>query len=163
MAFVAEYISKEGLEKYDIINIINTCCRKYNEEEYSDYLIDQLCWVIDRQRGVWLISVVNLHLPDHRDGWSGERIWVLHYDDQDIELDLRDINNKNTSTKITDNPFKILYELKSIKTHTYGISRDEIVKILKDALEEYRGAASLNKFVPKENIQVTFISKDLKR
>lgn len=63
--------------------------------------------------------------------YSGEDIWLLHYKGKDIEIDLRDINNENTSTKITDNPFKIIYELESIRSDIGNIPKQEIVEYFK--------------------------------
>ncbi len=88
--------------------------------------------------------------------YSGEVIWLLHYKGKDIEIDLRDIYNENASTKITDNPFRIIYELESIRSDIGDMSKQEIVDILKEILNEYGDGGSI---IPKENIQVTFISK----
>ena len=91
--------------------------------------------------------------------FSGEDIWLLHYRGKDIEIDLRDIDNENTSTKITDNPFKIIYELESIRSDIGDIPKQEIVDILKEILNEFKGGEVITSSVPKENIRVTFISK----
>lgn len=80
----------------------------------------------------------------------------MHYKGKDIEIDLRDIYNENASTKITDNPFRIIYELESIRSDIGDMSKQEIVDILKEILNEYGDGGSI---IPKENIQVTFISK----
>ena len=88
--------------------------------------------------------------------YSGEVIWLLHYKGKDIEIDLRDIYNENASTKITDNPFRIIYELESIRSDIGDMPKQEIVDILKEILNEYGDGGSI---IPKENIQVTFISK----
>ena len=83
----------------------------------------------------------------------------MHYRGKDIEIDLRDINNENTSTKITDNPFKIIYELESIRSDIGDIPKQDIVDILKEILNEFKGGEVITSSIPKENIQVTFISK----
>ena len=88
--------------------------------------------------------------------YSGEVIWLLHYKGKDIEIDLRDIYNENASTKITDNPFRIIYELESIRSDIGDMSKQEIVDILKEILNEYGDGGSI---IPKENIRVTFVSK----
>ena len=85
-------------------------------------------------------------------------IWLLHYRGKDIEIDLRNIHNKNTSTKITDNPFKIIYELESIRSDIGDIPKQEIIDILKEILNEYKRGAIIDS-IPRENIKVTFISK----
>ena len=85
-------------------------------------------------------------------------IWLLHYRGKDIEIDLRNIHNENTSTKITDNPFKIIYELESIRSDIGDIPKQEIIDILKEILNEYKRGAIIDS-IPRENIKVTFISK----
>ena len=157
MAFVAEYISKEDIEKYDLLKPSNEICEKYHQGELDWVSLNSRSWCIDRERGIWLFSVCSIAIGDPRDmEFSGEDIWLLHYRGKDIEIDLRNIHNKNTSTKITDNPFKIIYELESIRSDIGNIPKQEIVDILKEILNEYGDGVSI---VPKENIQVTFVSK----
>ena len=157
MAFVTERISKEDVEKYDLLKPCNEICNKYYQGELSCASLNSRDWCIDRERGIWLFPVRVITIGDPRDmEFSGEDIWLLHYRGKDIEIDLRNIHNKNTSTKITDNPFKIIYELESIRSDIGDIPKQEIVDILKEILNEYGDGGSI---IPKENIQVTFISK----
>ncbi|WP_295151494.1 hypothetical protein [uncultured Campylobacter sp.] len=119
---------------------------------------DWMNWVIDKQRDAWLIHVCLASMPDPRDGFTGEDIWLLHYKGRDIELDIRRIYDETTSKMLVDNPFFIKYKLESINSSTYRISLDELYKILKEALAEYgnrgiRGRENL----PKENEVVTFL------
>ena len=158
MAFIAEHISKVDLERYNVANIINNCCLKYGSIVYDDYYLDKLDWVIDRQRDAWFMFVCRVPLPDPRDGLTGEVIWLLHYRGKNIELDIRRIYDETTSKMLVDNPFFIKYKLESINSSTYGISLDELYKILKEALAEYgnrgiRGRENL----PKEHEVVTFL------
>ena len=65
MAFVAEYISKEDLEKYNVVNIVNKYRIKYRcRTPLSDMAIEQLDWVVDRQRDIWFMFVCDPCLPD---------------------------------------------------------------------------------------------------
>ena len=119
---------------------------------------DWMNWVIDKQRDAWLIHVCLASMPDPRDGFTGEDIWLLHYKGRDIELDIRRIYDETTSKMLVDNPFFIKYKLESINSSTYRISLDELYKILKEALAEYgnrgiRGRENL----PKEHEVVTFL------
>ena len=160
MAFVAEYISKEDIEKYDLLKPSNEICEKYHQVKLEWAILNSRDWCIDRERGIWLFSVCSITIGDPRDmEFSGEVIWLLHYRGKDIEIDLRNIHNKNTSTKITDNPFKIIYELESIRSDIGNIPKQEIVDILKEILNEFKGGVYVTASVPKENIQVTFVSK----
>ena len=158
MAFVAEHISKVDLERYNVANIINNCCLKYGSIAYDDYYLDKLDWVIDRQRDAWFMLVCRVPLPDPRDGLTGEVIWLLHYRGKNIELDIRRIYDETTSKMLVDNPFFIKYKLESINSSTYGISLDELYKILKEALTEYgnRGIDGREN-LPKEHEVVTFL------
>lgn len=160
MAFITEYISKEDIEKYDLLKPSNEICNKYHQGELDWVDLNSRSWCIDRERGIWLFPVRMITIGDPRDmEFSGEDIWLLHYRGKDIEIDLRNIHNKNTSTKITDNPFKIIYELESIRSDIGDIPKQEIVDILKEILNEFKGGVSVTTSVPKENIRVTFISK----
>ena len=157
MAFITERISEEDIEKYDLLKPCNEICEKYHQGKLSCASLNSRDWCIDGERGIWLFVVRSIIIGDPRDmNYSGEVIWLLHYKGKDIEIDLRDIDNENTSKKITDNPFKIIYELESIRSDIGDIPKQEIVDILKEILNEYGDGGSI---IPKENIQVTFISK----
>ena len=77
MAFVAEYISKEDIKKYGVIDIVNSSRANFGELPLGDQRIEQLDWVIDRQRDIWFIFVCDPHLPDPRDGFTGEEIYIF--------------------------------------------------------------------------------------
>ncbi len=158
MAFVAEYISKEDIKKYGVIDIVNSSRANFSELPLGDQRIEQLDWVIDRQRDIWFIFVCDPHLPDPRDGFTGEEIYILCYKGNVIELDIRRIYDEITSKILVDNPFFIKYKLESINSSTYGISLDELCKILKEALTEYgnRGIDGREN-LPKEHEVVTFL------
>ena len=159
MAFIAEHISKEDLKKYDILSNMNELLMKYNYTyPIQDNDTDWMNWVIDRQRDAWLIHVCLASMPDPRDGYKGEDIWLLHYKDKNIELDIRRIYDETTSKMLVDNPFFIKYKLENINSSIDGIPLDELYKILKEALTEYgnrgiRGRENL----PKEHEVVTFL------
>lgn len=160
MAFVTEEISKEDVEKYDLLKPCNEICNKYYQGELDLVDLNSRDWCIDRERDIWLFSVRSITIGDPRDmEFSGEYIWLLHYRGKDIEIDLRNIHNENTSTKITDNPFKIIYELESIRSDIGDIPKQDIVDILKEILNEFKGGEVITSSIPKENIQVTFVSK----
>ena len=159
MAFVTERISKEDVEKYDLLKPCNEICNEYYQGELDWVDLNSRSWCIDRERGIWLFSVRSITIGDPRDmNYSGEDIWLLHYKGKDIEIDLRDINNENTGKKDTDNPFILIYELESIRSDIGDTPKQEIVDILKEILNEYKRGAIIDS-IPRENIQVTFISK----
>ena len=160
MAFVTEEISKEDVEKYDLLKPSNDICEKYHQVKLEWAILNSRSWCIDRERGIWLFSVCSITIGDPRDmNYSGEDIWILHYKGKDIEIDLRNIHNEYTGKKDTDNPFILIYELESIRSDLEDITKQEIVDILKEILNEFKGGVSVTTSVPKENIQVNFISK----
>lgn len=160
MAFVTEEISKEDVEKYDLLKPCNEICNKYYQGELDWVDLNSRDWCIDRERGIWLFPVRSITIGDPRDmEFSGEVIWLLHYRGKDIEIDLRNIHNEYTGKKDTDNPFILIYELESIRSDIGDIPKQEIVDILKEILNEFKGGEVITSSIPKENIQVTFISK----
>ena len=157
MAFVTEEISKEDVEKYDLLKLCNEICNKYYQGELDWVDLNSRDWCIDGDRGIWLFPVRSITIGDPRDmEFSGEDIWLLHYRGKDIEIDLRNIHNEYTGKKDTDNPFILIYELESIRSDIGDIPKQEIVDILKEILNEYGDGGSI---IPKENIRVTFVSK----
>ncbi len=159
MAFVAEYISKEDLKKYDILSNMNELLMKYNYTyPIQDNDTDWMNWVIDKQINTWLIHVCLASMPDPRDGYTGEDIWLLYYKDKNIELDIRRIYDETTSKYFTENPFKIKYKFQSVNSDIGDISMDEIYEILNEALLEY-GDDGIDgrKFLPKDHEAVTFL------
>jgi len=160
VAFVTERISKEDIEKYDLLKPCNEICEKYHQVKLEWAILNSRSWCIDRERGIWLFSVCSITIGDPRDmEFSGEDIWILHYKGKDIEIDLRNIHNEYTGKKDTDNPFILIYELESIRSDIGDIPKQEIVDILKEILNEFKGGDVITYFIPKENIQVIFISK----
>ena len=159
MAFVTERISEEDIEKYDLLKPSNEICEKYHQSKLSCASLNSRSWCIDRERGIWLFSVRSITIGDPRDmNYSGEDIWILHYKGKDIEIDLRNIHNEYTGKKDTDNPFILIYELESIRSDLGDITKQEIVDILKEILNEYKRGAIIDS-IPRENIKVTFVSK----
>ena len=158
MAFVTERISKEDIEKYDLLKPCNEICEKYHQVKLEWAILNSRSWCIDRERGIWLFSVCSITIGDPRDmEFSGEDIWILHYKGKDIEIDLRNIHNEYTGKKDTDNPFILIYELESIRSDIGDIPKQEIVDILKEILNEFKIGAIIS--IPRENIQVIFRSK----
>lgn len=160
MAFITERISEEDIEKYDLLKPCNEICEKYHQSKLSCASLNSRDWCIDGDRGIWLFPVRSITIGDPRDmEFSGEYIWLLHYKGKDIEIDLRNIHNEYTGKKDTDNPFILIYELESIRSDLGDITKQEIVDILKEILNEFKGGDVITYFIPKENIQVIFISK----
>ena len=85
---------------------------------------------------------------DCKDSFENSFIfWFIRY----IKFKLSSLSNKEL--------LKIIYELESIRSDIGNIPKHEIVDILKEILNEFKGGVSVTASVPKENIQVTFILK----
>ena len=150
MAFVTEYILKEDIEKYSLLETINKIRKKYNDDEISLWFLERLDWCIDRENNTWLIRISHDHLRDIGDYALTKTIWLFHYKGNDIELDLRRIFNDET----IGDPYRIIYELHDIK----NITTDEIVDTLKKILSVYGGGGvGLENFTPKEKLKASLI------
>ena len=158
MAFIAEYILKEDLKKYNVIDTVNKIRTKFKKPLLSNQDIRWLNWVVDKQKHTYLIFIGSPQLPDPRDGYTGEDIWLLYYKGREIELDIRRVYDETTSKMLVDNPFFIKYKLENINSSIDGISLDELYGVLNEALKEYgsRGIGG-RKFLPKEHQIVTFL------
>ena len=85
---------------------------------------------------------------DCKDSFENSFIfWFIRY----IKFKLSSLSNKEL--------LKIIYELESIRSDIGNIPKHEIVDILKEILNEFKGGEVITSSVPKENIRVTFVSK----
>jgi len=109
--------------------------------------------------------MVQLHLDDHREGWKEDIYFILHYKNTDIEVVLKKIRDKETSSKVYHNPFIKKWKLLSINEEDIkDLDYDEVIAVLKEVLQAY-GVGDLDEnfnnpnykdiVVPKKNIQVT--------
>jgi len=154
MGFVNEKISMEDGIKYEVFDLKT----KYYKKDNSEFNIktdSSMHWNINREREIWFAQMVAYHLPDPRDGWTGEEICILHYKKQNIELDLKNINDEETSLKLTDNPFIIKWKLQKVNNmkEIKDISYEEIVEVLNEVLQVF-GFDGFSD-IPQENLQVT--------
>lgn len=114
----------------------------------------------NRQREIWFSHMVMYHLPDHREGYTGESIFILHYKGQNIELDLRRVHNETTSLKLIDNPYKVKWKLEKVNNmdELKDITYQEIVEVLTEVLNAY-GIGEVDEiFVPQEHFQITLLA-----
>ena len=135
MAFVNEYISQEDIEKYNLIELMNY----YYELDYSGPFnpkYRKLSWTIDKERNIWLLDAISRHLPDHREGWTGEVYFVLYYKGRKIEIVLEAIGGDKTL-----DPIPYVWKVLRIKEEDIkGFDKkdkQEMFKVLQEALSEY--------------------------
>ncbi len=135
MAFVNEYISQEDIKRYNLIELQNY----YYKLDYSDPFdpkTEKLRWTIDKERNIWLLDAISRHLPDPREGWTGEVYFVLYYQGRKIEIVLEAIGGDKTL-----DPIPYVWKVLRIKEEDIkGFDKEdkqEMLKVLQEALSEY--------------------------
>ena len=78
--------------------------------------------------------VASPHKPDHREGWTGEDFFVLHYQGKNTEVVLRRVSEES-SVKLSDNPFRVIWKLicinkEDLKEITYEKALSILIEIL---------------------------------
>jgi hypothetical protein len=156
MAFINEYISEENIEKFQINELMNGIRSKYSKREVK-FFPDKYYkhhWAIDKERESWFMWGHNLHDPLEPSRYTGERSFILNYQGENIEVILRKVYNES-SEKITDNPFNIVWTLERITPESIEeLSYEKIIVLVKEALDVY-GTDGIETRVPFENIVVT--------
>ena len=149
MAFVNEWISQEDIKKYNLIELKDS----YLKKDYSGYKEwMKLHWCVDRKREIWFMYVLSPHKPDHREGWTGEDFFVLHYQGKNIEIVLKNLGG---SVKPTDNPFRVIWKLIRINEEDLeGFEYEEVLCVLKEVLNTYGWMGIQDREVPQENLLV---------
>ncbi len=135
MAFVNEYISDEDIKKYNLIELMNY----YYKLDYSGHFdpkYRKLSWTVDKERNIWLLKAISRHLPDHREGWTGEVYFVLYYKRRKIEIVLN-----NVGADESKDPIIMIWKVLRIKEEDIkGFDKkdkQEMFKVLQEALSEY--------------------------
>lgn len=86
---------------------------------------------------------------------SGEDYYILHYKGKNIEVLMFD-NRKEGSTKFSDNPFRIRWDILSIKPESSDVvSTQEIVDVITEAMIAHADK-DLAGFVSNFDVQVTY-------
>ena len=156
MAFVNEYISNENIKKFQINELMNTvqsknCKREKNPFPSKNY---KHHWTIDKEREIWFMWADTPNDPLEPSRYTGEIFFILNYRGEIIEVVLRQIF-KESSRKLTDNPFNIVWSLDRITPESIGeLSYKEIVELIKETLSVY-GTRGIKTPVPFEHIVVT--------
>jgi len=153
--FVNEKVCDTDIKKYKLQEI-RPISQRDLDKGYSYYQ-----WTIDREREIWFLyqksEESNLDGYDVRDPeyFTGNKIYVLHYKGENIEVVLRKLYKDGKQQKVIENPYYIIWELIRINTpeRLKNIPYEEIISILKEALTMY-GSEKVYKYVPKENIIV---------
>jgi hypothetical protein len=146
MAFVNEYATDEDIEKYDLYGIWD----KFHPLRKGKYYIGQRpSFTIDREKNIFLLKV----------GSGGrEEPSILKFlpriDNKGVVIELE--KAKGSSGNLHDNPFIIIWDLMKYDSQSdIKYSKEEILKILKEALSVY-GLLGVYKQAPNMNIEFKF-------
>ena len=150
MAFINEYISEENIEKYQINKLMNSY---QGEGQFPDKYYKHL-WTIDKERESWFMWVDMPKDPLDYTRYTGERIFILNYKGDNIEIVLRKVFDES-SVKNIENPYYITWKLDRIKKPEAlkDVSDEEIIAVLREALKVY-GTDGIRTKIPQENIIV---------
>jgi len=139
MAFVNEYVSQEDIKKYGLAELHRRCSHKANNYNAArDGLHDKSQWTIDREREIWFMRLGIRKIPGEIPPiYLGNDIYILHYKGKNIEVVMED-NRKDGSTKFSDNPFRIRWDILSISSSLLdGVQTEEIIELIQEAMEVY--------------------------
>ncbi|HFS85193.1 MAG TPA: hypothetical protein ENK72_01080, partial [Epsilonproteobacteria bacterium] len=139
MAFVNEYVSQEDIEKYGLDELHRRCSRKAdNYKTARDGLHDRSQWMIDREKEIWFMRLGIRMVPGENPPiYLGNDIYILHYKGENIEVVMKD-NRKEGSTKLSDDPFRIRWDILSIASSSLnGVQTEEIIELIQQAMEVY--------------------------
>jgi len=155
--FVNEYVCDADIKKYKLQEI-HPIEQWDLDKGYAHYQ-----WTIDREREIWFIGKESeksgLDGYDQRDPeyFTGNKIFILHYKGENIEVVLRRFYDEKNTHRIQNNQFFITWELIRINKpeNLKEIPDEEIIEVLKEALS-VNGSPGINLSVPQEIITVQF-------
>ena len=150
MAFVNEYISEENIEKYQINELMNS----YQGEGRFPKKYYKHLWTINKEKESWFMWVDMPHEPLDHTRFTGERIFILNYQGNNIEIVLKK-DFEESSIKNIENPYYITWKLDRIikPIDLEYVKNEEIIKVLKEVLSIY-GTDGIRTKIPQENIIV---------
>lgn len=157
MAFIFETVPQEDIEKYGLAELH----RHYSELAKNWYgvrtgLKNGYPWMVDRGREIWFMLMGIGTIEDNPPIATGKDYYILYYKDQNIEVIMSD-NRKEGSTKFSDTPFRIRWEIQSISPESFdGVKMQEMIDIITQAMIA-RGDKSVEKFTTDLDIQVKYI------
>lgn len=87
---------------------------------------------------------------------TGDVYYILHYKGRNIEVMIFS-NRKEGSTKFTDSPFRIRWEIRSISPESFdGVTMQAMIDIITQAMIA-RGDRRVEKFTTNLDIQVKYV------
>ncbi len=160
MAFIKEYISQEDIEKYGIRELHQHYSR-LAKDRYAlrNGLMDEKPWMVDRKRDLWFM-LLGIGIEDDIPPMAtGEDYYVLYYKGEHIEVMMHE-NHKEGSTKFSDNPFRIRWDILSINKpdSLKDVQKEELIELITEAMI-VRGNDGIKKFVKNFDIKVRYIGE----
>jgi hypothetical protein len=157
MAFINELVPKEDIEKYGLDELYLHYSRLAGDSNAARWgMIGLDSWIVDREKERWFFRAGQGTVADIPPMATGEDYYILHYKERNIEVLMHE-NRKEWSKKFSDNPFRIRWEILSVKPESFeDISTEEIINIITEAMTA-RGDRDIEKFVEAFDVQVKYI------
>jgi hypothetical protein len=157
MAFINEVVSQKDIEKYGLAELHEHYTKLANPYGFYDGLDSWQSWLVDREKEIWLMEVGHgVDSGDIPPMPTGENYYILHYKRKNIEVLMRR-NRKKGSRKLSDNPFRMRWEILSISPGSFDdVSMQEIVDIVTVAMVAY-GYAGVRKQLPSTQVTVKYV------
>jgi len=157
--FVNEHASKKDIKKYKLKEIRPVEDWKLKEGYFFYH------FTIDRERDIWFLYKKSEESgldtdPRDREYYTGNKMFVLHYKGENIEVILRRMYDEDSAlnqNRLEGEPYTITWDLIRInKPESLKDTPDEeIIKVLKEALSVY-GTEKIHTSVPQKDIVVKF-------
>ncbi len=157
MAFISEPVSQEDIEKYGLAELHEHYTKLADPHGYYEGMYDGHPWIVDRDKNAWMMLVgIGCISDDIPPMATGRDYYILHYKGKDIEVLMRE-NRKEGSRKFSDDPFRIRWEILSIKPESFeDTGVQEIVDIITEAFVA-RGYDGIKKFVSSFDVKVKYL------
>jgi len=159
MAFINELVPQEDIKKYGL-DELHQHYSKLAGDRYGvrTGLKNGYPWMVDRERGIWFMVLGIGTVDDIPPMATGKDYYILHYKGKNIEVVMYE-NNKEGSTKLSDSPFRMRWEILSIKPEEFDdVSTQEIVDVITEAMIA-RGYAGLRRQLPNTDVKVKYVGR----
>ncbi|PIE74112.1 MAG: hypothetical protein CSA19_01445 [Deltaproteobacteria bacterium] len=129
MAFVNEYVTEADNKRYNLDEL----WARYNGV-LSQKLPDKKCWVIDREKEIWLLDTGRIPDPDLDHAYLPEQIWTLHYQGDNIEVRIQVSDDKEIAGK----QYKRVWDLLALSSDALeNLQTELLLQILEEMLKTY--------------------------
>jgi len=157
MAFVNELVPKEDIEKYGLDELYRHYSRLAGDSNAARWGMNGLdSWIVDRDRDIWFFRAGQGTVADIPPMATGEDYYILHYKERNIEVLMHE-NRKEWSKNVNEKPFRMSWEILSIKLDSFdGIGTETIINIITEAMIA-RGYVFLGKQLPNIDVHVKYI------